>query len=137
MLNIFPDLLFLQLLAPFLLRVAIGIMFIWVGYSYVSKDRAVATSQLKTKWPKTASAIVWVSGMFEIVAGLFLVVGFLTQIAAIAGILIAAKALCAKLLYKDLDKVAKYSKMFYILVLIVSLSLLVSGAGAFAFDLPL
>ena len=137
MLNIFPDLLFLQLLAPFLLRIVVGIMFIWIGYSYLFKDRKVVLEQLSSKWPKFAMFFVLFGGIFEIVTGVFLVAGFLTQIAAIAGVLIAIDALFAKFLYKDLDKIAKYSKMFYILILIISLSLLVSGAGAFAVDLPL
>ena len=71
------------------------------------------------------------------ITGIFLIAGFLTQIAGIAGVLIAIDALFAKLLYKDLDKVIKYSRMFYILILITSLSLIFSGAGAFAIDLPL
>jgi uncharacterized membrane protein YphA (DoxX/SURF4 family) len=137
MLNIFPDLLFLQLLSPFLLRVAVGIMFFWIGYSYLFRDRVATIAQLSTKWPKYATFAVIFGGIFETIIGIFLVAGFLTQIAAIAGMLIATDALFAKFLYRDLDKVVKYSKMFYILVFIISLSLLFSGAGAFAVDLPL
>lgn len=137
MLNIFPDLLFLQLLAPFLIRVAVGVMFIFIGYSYLFKDRAVVFSQLSGRWPKSASSFIWIGGMFEIITGIFLITGFLTQIAAIAGMLIAIDALFVKFLYKDLDKVAKFSKLFYILIFITSLSLLFSGSGAFAIDLPL
>jgi uncharacterized membrane protein YphA (DoxX/SURF4 family) len=80
---------------------------------------------------------VWSGGIIEMVAGIFLVAGLFTQGVAIAGALIAIDALFAKILYRDLDKVVKYSKMFYILVLIISLSLIFSGAGAFAIDLPL
>jgi uncharacterized membrane protein YphA (DoxX/SURF4 family) len=137
MLNIFPDLLFLQLLAPFLLRVAVGAMLFWIGYSYIFKDRVATITQLKTKFPRLASFAVWSGGIIEMVAGIFLVAGLFTQGVAIAGALIAIDALFAKILYRDLDKVVKYSKMFYILVLIISLSLIFSGAGAFAIDLPL
>lgn len=137
MLNIFPELLFLQILAPFLLRVAIGVMFLWVGYSYLFKDREMIIAQLSMKWPKFARFSVIFGGIFEMITGIFLIVGLFTQAAAIAGALIAIDALSAKFFYKDLDKVVRYSKMFYILVLIISLSLIVSGAGAFAVDLPL
>lgn len=137
MLNVFPDLLFLQLLAPFLIRVAVGAMFIWIGYSYIFRDREAIAAQLSTKWPKLGPFSIWFGGIFEMITGMFLIVGFLTQIAAIIGMLIAIDALFVKWLYKDLDKVTKYSRMFYILILITSLSLLFSGAGAFAFDLPL
>lgn len=137
MLNVFPDLLFLQLLAPFLIRITVGLMFLWIGYSYMFRDREVLISQISNKWPRLGPFSVWSGGIFEMITGVFLIVGFLTQIAAIVGMLIAMDALFVKLLYKDLDKVAKYSRMFYILIFIASLSLLFSGAGAFAFDLPL
>lgn len=137
MLNIFPDLLFLQLLAPFMLRVTVGVMLFWIGYSYIFRDRDTVTTQLSIKWPKFASPMIWFGGVFEIITGVFLIMGFLTQAVAIAGMLIAIDALFVKWLYKDLDKVAKYSRMFYILIFIISLSLLFSGAGAFAIDLPL
>jgi len=137
MLNIFPDLLFLQLLAPFMLRVAMGVMLFWIGYSYIFRDRDAVVAQLSNKWPKSAVGFVWFGGIFDMVVGALLVAGLFTQAAAIAGALIAIDALFAKFIYRDLDKVVKYSKMFYILVLIISLSLIFSGAGAFAIDLPL
>ena len=137
MLNVFPDLLFLQLLAPFLIRVAVGVMFIWIGYSYLFRDMSAVTDQLQTIVKSKARFFVWFGGLFEIVTGLFLIAGFLTQIAAIAGMLIAIDALVGKWKYSELDKVLRYSKQFYILIFIASLSLLFSGAGAFAFDLPL
>ena len=137
MLNVFPDLLFLQLLAPFLLSVALGIMLFWIGYSYLFKDRTATIAQLSTKFPKIAVFAVVFSGIFEITTGIFLIAGFLTQIMSIAGVLIAIDALSVKILCKNLDKVIKCGKMFYILVFIISLSLLFSGAGAFAVDLPL
>ncbi len=137
MLNIFPDLLFLQLLAPFMLRIAVGVMFVWIGYSYLFKDRVAVIAQISSKWPKIAKFSVLFGGTLEVITGIFLIVGLYTQAAAIAGALIAVDALFGKFFYKELDKALKYSKVFYILILIVSLSLIVSGAGAFAFDLPL
>lgn len=137
MLNIFPDLLFLQLLAPFMLRIVVGVMFVWIGYSYLFKDRAEVIAQISSKWPKIAKFSVLFGGTLEVITGIFLIVGLYTQAAAIAGALIAVDALFGKFFYKELDKALKYSKMFYILILIISLSLIISGAGAFAFDLPL
>ena len=137
MLNIFPNLLFLELLSPFMLRATVGVMLFWIGYSYLFKDRNTVIAQLSAKWPRSAKFFIYFGGIFEIITGIFLVAGFLTQGAAIAGTLIAIDALFVKFLYKDLDKVAKYSKMFYILILVISISLIFSGAGAFAIDLPL
>ncbi|MBL7045120.1 MAG: DoxX family protein [Parcubacteria group bacterium] len=137
MLNIFPDLLFLQILAPFLLRVTLGVMFLWIGYSYLFKDRVAIIRQLSSKWPKLAKVSIIFGGILEAITGVFLIIGLFTQAAAIVGALIAIDALFGKFFYKELDKALKYSKMFYILILIISLSLIISGAGAFAFDLPL
>lgn len=137
MLNTFPNLLFLGLLSPFLIRIAVGVIFIYIGYSYLFKDRDVVVEQLKKRWQKSTSYFIWFGGVFEIITGIFLIAGFLTQIASIVGILIALDALFVKIFYKDLDKVAKYNKLFYILLFTASLSLLFSGAGVFAIDLPL
>ena len=109
MLNIFPDLLFLQLLAPFMLRVAVGIMLFWIGYSYIFRDRVATIAQLSNRFPKLASFSVWFGGIFEMIAGIFLIAGLFTQGVAIAGALIEIDALFAKILSKDLYKVVKYN----------------------------
>jgi uncharacterized membrane protein YphA (DoxX/SURF4 family) len=101
------------------------------------RDRHKVTEMLQQRWSSGASFFVWFGGTFDIIAGLLLIAGFLTQIAAIAGIFIALDALFVKWLYKDLDMMAKYSRPFYILTLMACLSLILSGAGAFAIDLPL
>ena len=120
-----------------MLRIVVGVMFVWIGYSYLFKDRAEVIAQISSKWPKIAKFSVLFGGTLEVITGIFLIVGLYTQAAAIAGALIAVDALFGKFFYKELDKALKYSKMFYILILIISLSLIISGAGAFAFDLPL
>lgn len=120
-----------------MLRVAIGAMFAWIGYSYLFRDKEMVITQLKTKWSKFATPFLLFASVFYIITGGFLIAGLFTQGAAIAGAFIAIDALFVKFLYKDLDKVAKYSKMFYILILAISISLIFSGAGAFALDLPL
>lgn len=137
MLNVFPEFLFLGLLAPFLIRVAVGILFFLIGYSYLFKMRNSMFEQTKTVGKPFVLFLVWFGGIFEMLIGLFLIAGFLTQIVAIAGALIALNALIGKWKYINLNGIAKYSKTFYFLVFIVCLSLLFSGAGAFAIDLPL
>ena len=137
MLNIFPNLLFLELLSPFLIRVVLGIIFLWIGYSYLFRDKEIIMKQISDRWPKISTPVVWFGGVFDIIIGFLFIVGFLTQVAAIGGMLITIDALFVKWLYKDLDGAAKYSKLFYALMFAASLSLLFSGAGAFAFDLPL
>jgi uncharacterized membrane protein YphA (DoxX/SURF4 family) len=70
----------------------------------------------------------------EIVSGAFLVVGYLTQIAALVmAVILFAEA------YVELRDGAllKRDIVFYILLLVICISLIFTGAGVFAFDLPL
>jgi len=135
MLTVFPGLLFLDPLAPFLLRVTVGIIFLFMGYNHLTRERreGIATD-LRLKWGATGTFFIWYLGIFEIVVGLFLIAGFLTQIAAIVGGIIALKLLHGR---KKYPKISPQSTSFYILLFVICLSFLVTGAGAFAIDLPL
>ena len=135
MLNPFPELLILGLLAPFLLRVALGALFLHAGWSHLSREnRAEAASKLRLEWGALGTYFIWIVGVAEVLAGLALLVGFLTQIAALVGVLIALKLLYIR---KHYPVIASGSVEFYILVIAMCLSLLLSGAGALAIDIPL
>ncbi len=117
MLNPFPYLLSFGLLGPFLLRLILGITFIHFG-----------TLKIKNKNYKHVVAYV------ETLAGVMLVLGLYTQIAALVVALI--------LLYQLFHKMTKKAFLtdgvnYYLILFIIALSLLVTGAGFFAFDLPL
>lgn len=134
MLNPFPELLTYSLLAPFILRVVAGFIFIDLG-------RLVLQGE-KTRWLTSLSALniprpemtVKILGLLEIVGGLMLIAGFYTQISALVlAILTFAEAFVE---YKE-PVLLKRNFVFYVLLLTISLSLLLSGAGAFAVDIPL
>lgn len=112
MLSLFPELFTFEQLAPLILRLVLGAIFIRQGY------------------PKLASRPVklWVlaAGVVEFFGGVFLLAGFLTQLAA--GLI-------------ALDRIAaiwkvKFSKL-NLALLAISLALLVLGPGNFSIDLPL
>ncbi len=134
MLNPFPDLLTYSLFAPFILRVVLGVILIDLGILKFrsEKERWIATFNGLRLRP--ADTLVSLFGLIEIVGGIMLVVGLYTQIAALVFVVMFSIEFYlewteANILKRDL--------VFYILCLTISLSLLISGAGALAFDIPL
>lgn len=134
MLNPFPDLLVYSLLAPFILRVVAGLIFMNLGVLAFKNEKErwiISLSTLNISNPKLA---VKIFGAIEIISGISLILGFYTQIAAlILALLTFAEAYVE---YKD-PTILKRNFVFYIMLLAITLSLLLSGAGAFAIDLPL
>ena len=77
--------------------------------------------------------MLWVFGIFEFVFGLGLLVGIYIQIIALGIILFSIAAIFGK----NTALWFGSNRLVYLFMLGVSLSLLLSGAGALAFDLPL
>jgi putative oxidoreductase len=119
MLNTFPALLDYSLLAPFILRVVAGIIFLDFGILSLKKE---------------PSKLLKVAGIIEIVGGVLLILGLLTQVSAL--VLAILTFIEAYIEYRD-PEILKMDFIFYILLLSITLSLLLSGAGSFAIDLPL
>ncbi len=134
MLSVFPNLLTYGLLAPFILRVVVGVIFLELGYLKLGKEKSAWNLFFQTIHFKPSSVYVTILALIEIVAGAFLVVGYLTQVAALVmAIILFAEA------YVELRDGAllKRDIVFYTLLLVICVSLILTGAGAFAFDLPL
>ena len=134
MLNPFPELLTYSLLAPFILRLIAGLIFIDLGvlaFKNEKKRWLASLSTLKVPNPKLAIKIF---GGIEIIGGIMLLIGFYTQVAALVLALLTFAE--SYIEYKQ-PEVLKRNFVFYIMLLAIILSLLFSGAGAFAIDLPL
>ncbi|MFH0804499.1 MAG: DoxX family protein [Candidatus Zambryskibacteria bacterium] len=134
MLNPFPDLLIYSLLAPFILRIVAGLIFINLGILAFKNEKerwVISLSTLSIPNPKVA---VKIFGAIEIISGISLILGFYTQIAALILALVTFAE--AYVEYKD-PAILKRNFVFYLMLLAITLSLLLSGAGAFAIDLPL
>lgn len=114
-LSIFPQLFFLSLIAPLLLRLGVGILLILLG---------------KERHKKTYNWSVFI----YIISGVLLVLGLYTQLAAIVGILVIGFDL-----YMDRKSgtVSMDRKILCVITIVILLSLLFTGPGLFAFDLPL
>ena len=132
-LNPFPDLLSLIFFAPFLLRVGLGTLLFLFGFIRLSGRRHVYLKRFRERWPESGEVLLFSLGGVEIVVGLLFIVGFYTQIAALISMAMALMLLFTR----NTRMVSGNNKPMYFLIFIVSLSLLISGAGAFAFDIPL
>jgi len=122
MLSLFPYFLNYQQLGPFLIRIVVGITLAYFGYRKVRGYMDSSGSNSK------------MYGYVEMFVALFLIIGLFTQLAA----LINALILVIKLSFKARDgKLFTDGINYYILLLVMVLSLVVTGPGFFAFDLPL
>ena len=134
MLNPFPELLNYALLAPFLLRVVLGLIFLDVGMLKFRSEKGRWLATFEALGIRPADFFVPVYGFLQIAGGLMLLLGLWTQVAALAFVIFTGIELYIEWAEGD---VLKRDLTFYLLVFVISLSLLLTGAGAYAFDIPL
>jgi len=120
MISLFPTFLAWNQLSPFLIRVTLGLIFVYWSYKGLQKP-------LSTAQAKTASTI-------EGLAGILLVIGFWSQLAALV--------IGLDLLVRLTDRIMRKSFLtdgvnYYLILLVLAISILVTGAGWFAFDLAI
>jgi len=131
MLTLFPSLLFYKFFAPTILRVAASGVIIALAYEHFLK-RTDIEKLLTPLVGKLASPATWLWVLIEAAVAVALLVGFYTQAAAIVGIILAIKSLIMRP-----RALVPFGHVADWLLLVICLSLLLTGAGAFAFDLPL
>ena len=134
MLSVFPSLFTLSLLGPTILRLTVGLFFVNFGWLKLTTEREKKAAFFETIGLKPGRVFVIFFGFVELVGGLFLVAGFLTQVAALVFIIILIGTIVAK--HKQPESLSNESR-FYLLLLVAALTLLFTGAGLFAVDLPL
>jgi len=134
MLSIFPELLTYQLFAPLILRVVLGLILVNLGYLKFTKEKSRFNLLFQTLGWKPAEFWTKLFGLIEIVGGIALIVGFSTQIAALIFVIINFAELYIETKEASL---LKRDAVFYLLIFAVALSLLFTGPGFLAFDLPL
>ncbi len=114
-LSVFPQLLTYSLVAPLILRLAVGILRLLAGF---------ARHRKKHKW----------LAVFYFLSSLFIIVGLYTQIAVIVAVLLVKFDYYME---KKAGTLSPEKKALTILMVVILLSLLLTGPGLFAFDLPL
>lgn len=132
MLNLFPQLLAFELLAPFILRLTLAVILIYHGYPKLFKDFSSTVSYFESLKIKPAKFWVVVVGLIEFIGGIFLFVGFLTQLVAI---LVSLEFLFIVFILKRAQGFKALE--FDLAILAMALSLIFLGGGAFAIDIPL
>lgn len=123
MLSVFPSLLSFQSISPLIIRVTLSLIFLfWVFKNLTKPNFFQATTYTK--------AISLIEG----IASLFILIGLFTQV----GVAIIAIDLIVRLYTKFKNK-ALFSDgvNYYFVLLVLAISLLLTGPGFLAFDLPI
>ena len=122
MLSLFPSLLSYEQLSPLILRLVLGVTLAYFGYQKILGKGTSSGSNTK------------IYGGAEILVSVFLIIGLFTQLAA----LINAIILVIKLGFKIRDRAFLTNGInYYLLLLAIAISVMFTGAGWLAFDLPL
>ena len=132
--NLFPELFSFGLIAPFILRVVIGLIFLNLGSLKLGKERKEWNNSFSLLKILPAGFFTGLLGIIETIGGVLLIVGAYTQITAlILGVICLAEAL----IEHEEDSLLKRDVVFYLLLTAICASLLLTGAGFFAVDIPL
>jgi len=132
MLNLFP-IQWLALVAYFILRVFVGFVLIFLARRHLrSFSELVASTQIPfISNQKIGVGILIIS---EMILGFMFLTGALTQVAAIGLFFLSIKMLMWQGRFNHPSIPAP---LVYVLLIGCSLSLFITGAGVFAFDLPI
>ncbi len=133
MLNPFPQLLDYGIFAPTLLRLAAALVLFYAAYALVQERRQICSLRLPIVG-RCYPWMVWVSAGVAAFIGAALFVGWETQWAAILGMVVAVKH---SLAIKQYAPIRPLPQSTYLLLFVICFSLLLTGAGTFAFDVRL
>ncbi len=133
--SLFPELFTYGFLATGILRITLGLIFVWFAYEKFFHKRAESLAFFEKLRMKPAIVFFVIVTGIEFIAGVGLVIGFYTQVAAlITGVLMTLATFIK--LYRP-DALHRNTLEFYITLAVLSFALIFLGPGAFAFDLPL
>ena len=132
MLNPFP-IQFLALLAYLVLRVITGLVFFILGYRHFRARKELTQILTLPIFPfGVITTTVFI--LTELVVGTLFILGLYTQIAALLVIVMSLKMIVLRPIFSH---VSIPSRLMYLLLFAIGCSLFITGAGAFAFDLPI
>ncbi|MEK7461651.1 MAG: DoxX family protein [Patescibacteria group bacterium] len=134
MLNPFPELLMYSSVGPLVLRVLLGLIFIDLGFLKFRSEKEAWLVSLETLGLRPADLFLPIYALLQIASGVLLLIGLWTQIAALILVILSGIELYIEWRARE---ILKRDVVFYLLIFIISLSLLLTGAGAYAIDIPL
>ncbi len=134
MINPFPELLTFSLLGPTILRITLAIYVIKMGSKKIKNTDHRLASFFESLSFKPSHLYIKVLAIVEILMGIALLVGLLTQIAALVIAIITFISIIVTVRHPEvgLQKSSDYTLLF-----IIAISLVLTGAGLVAIDLPL
>ncbi|KKT39907.1 MAG: DoxX family protein [Candidatus Giovannonibacteria bacterium GW2011_GWA2_44_13b] len=137
MLSILPQLLDFQFYGPFILRLALGVIFLAHGWPKLKGDKSQFAGWLESMNLRPGKFWAWVVALAEFLGGILILAGLFTQLAAF----VLAIEFFVIIFWVRRGQPFVLSegrgREFDFLILAALLSLLVLGPGAFAVDYPL
>lgn len=131
--SVFPELFFLSPFSAALLRVAAAYAFLYIANDMIRRRSEISAVRFPiVGYP--SGWMVWTSALITALTAALLAIGLYTQVAALIGMIIAAKHGIGSLWFPT---VMPLSRGTYAFLLVICVSVFVTGAGALAFDLPL
>jgi len=134
LLNTFPTLLSFGILAPLILRLVLGFIAIDLGYLKLYKENQEWRSLFEVIHFHPSALFVKLMAWIEMIGGVLLLFGIISQLVAIVFSVIF---FCEMIIEYREESLENRNLPFYILIFAISLSLVFTGAGAFALDLTL
>lgn len=119
---------------PLILRVLLGLIFIDLGFLKFRSEKESWLTSLETLGLRPADLFLPIYALIQIAGGILLLIGLWTQVAALVFVISSGVELYIEWRARE---ILKRDVVFYLLVFVTSLSLLLTGAGAYAIDIPL
>lgn len=130
--SIFPYLLSWILLVPFILRIVGGSYFIYFGYKGMTTEWQHKLNFFKDIHFKPQVFFAYVITIAELLGGIMLLMGFMTQLVALIFFIVCLVGL---IIQKSGTATIERDLNVYVLLAAIMLSLFISGAGYYAIDL--
>lgn len=134
MISAFPYLLSFATISPLILRVAAGIYMLIFAHENLENKREERLHLFNEARLRPAKWFLYFMSAIEIAGGVLLVAGAWTQIAALSLAVLMLMAIIIKIFRPDL---ISRSVNTYILLFVILISLIFTGAGFAGADLPL
>ncbi len=119
---------------PLILRVLLGLIFIDLGFLKFKSEKETWLASLETLGLRPADLFLPIYALLQIAGGVLLIIGLWTQVVALSFVIFSGIELYIEWRARE---ILKRDMVFYLLIFIISLSLLLTGAGAHAIDIPL
>lgn len=129
----FPQLTFLSfVIVPLLLRIVAGATFAYIAFVHFNRRNELA--EARTPILGRFGMFIWVAIIIEAAMALCMFAGYYAQFTALLGIVLSLKHFTFA---KSYPRAVPLCRVDYIYLLVICISILFMGAGAFALDLPL